>query len=116
MQVRRCARYGEVIKINKQQLEPIEEFEPIEEWIEKWGADLGEVAKVMLRIAVIEAIEENVARAKVEKEVIHVPLQDCMDCKHNYSVGNINMTICCSRGSRQRNLIDVIDIVEGKIK
>ena len=51
---------GEVIKINKQQLEPIEE------WIEKWGADLGAIAQVMLRIAVTEAIEKNVAREKVE--------------------------------------------------
>ena len=39
-----------MIKINKQQLEPIEE------WIEKWGADLGGIAQVMLRIAVMEAI------------------------------------------------------------
>ncbi len=30
------------------------------------GADLGGIAQVMLRIAVIEAIEKNVARGKVE--------------------------------------------------
>ena len=46
-------------KINKQ-------LEPIEEWIEKWGADLGGVAQVKLRIDVIEAIEKNVAREEVE--------------------------------------------------
>lgn len=42
------------------------QLEPIEEWIEKWGADLGGIAQVMLRIAVIEAIEKNVAREEVE--------------------------------------------------
>ena len=52
--------YHRVIKINKQQLEPIER------WIEKWGADLGGIAQVMLRIAVIETIEKIVARGKVE--------------------------------------------------
>jgi hypothetical protein len=42
------------------------QLEPIEEWIEKWGADLGGIAQVMLRIAVTEAIEKNVAREEVE--------------------------------------------------
>jgi hypothetical protein len=36
------------------------QLEPIEEWIEKWGAELSVVAQVKLRIAVIEAIEERI--------------------------------------------------------
>ena len=64
--------YKEVIKINKQ-------LEPIEEWIEKWGADLGGIAQVMLRIAVIEAIEKNVAREKVECD-------GCCRCEKDFDI------------------------------
>jgi hypothetical protein len=36
------------------------------------------------------------ACAWCEKDEMYIPLQDCMDCKYNYSVGNINMTIYCN--------------------
>ncbi len=67
--------FGEVTKITKQ----CEPLKPIEEWIEKWGADLGGVAQVMLRIAVIEAIEKNVGREKVECD-------GCCQCQKDFDM------------------------------